>query len=84
MSIFLSFILTMFFWTFIYLVVGFGCFYLGRFLRCSWLMRFGHSSVAYGDASNFGAHKKWIARNCPRNRDCMKCKYWTCGNYRKV
>lgn len=76
----ISVLLSMFLIDFIYLIVGFGCFYLGKYLHLIWLSRFGHRLVAYGDAPNFGAHRKWLYRNC-LGGNCSRCHLWTCdGN----
>ena len=68
----------MYVWNFIYLVVGFSCFYLGRYFHLVWLSRFGHKCVAIGDSSNFGAHKNWLLRNC-LGGCCSCCRLWTCA-----
>lgn len=75
---FLFWLLFMFLFHFIYLFVGFACFYLGKYFHLVWLSRFGHRLVAYGDAPNFGAHKYWLSRNC-LNGDCSRCRLWTCS-----
>lgn len=63
----------------LYLVFGFLIYVLGRLFSNLTLLRFGHRLIAYGDASFFGAHRKWLQRRCFRDCDCSKCDLWTCA-----
>ena len=60
------------------LLLGFLFYGLGVLFDNIYIKRFGFRIIAYGDAPFFGAHSRWLSRNCCLNRDCSKCPYWTC------